>query len=488
MLQWERIRQSKGWRGISRSPEWAVDPWPPVHYPERESAAFSSNRIETTMGDQTGTELGRKGEEILQGQREFLFPCVGHLYQEPVVMVRGEGMKVWDASGREYLDFFSGILSTSLGHCHPRIVEAISEQARILGHTSTLYVTEPQVEAARLLADIAPGNLTKSFFSNSGSEAIDTAITLACIHTGRSEVIALRSGYHGRSTLATNLTGLSSWRPLPSSLPNIKHAIAPYPYRCRYDADCANECAEKCAQDLEDVILATTNGKPAAFLAETIQGAGGFIAPPPGYHGRAAEIIRGYGGVLIIDEVQAGFGRTGRWFGIEHWEVVPDIMVMAKGIAGGMPVGATITTEEIAGSWTSKTISTFGGNPVCMAAMAETLRVMKEENVPAIARDRGDQLRAGLLTLAEEFSWIGDVRGKGLMQAVEIVVDRASKDPDAARTSMMMEATKAEGLLLGKAGLRDNVIRFGPSLLVKADEVDDCLHRFRRACTAVDAP
>ncbi len=438
------------------------------------------------MNEPSTAETAGNSSEVIQGQKDFLFPCVGHLYKEPVVLVRGEGMNVWDADGREYLDFFSGILSTSLGHCHPRIVSAISDQAARLGHTSTLYVTEPQVEAARRLAEIAPGKLTKSFFSNSGTEAIDTAIMLACIHTGRSEVIALRSAYHGRSTLATNLTGLSSWRPLPSYLPNIKHTLAPYPYRCRFDAKCDEECAERCAMDLEEVILATTNGKPAAFLAETIQGAGGFIKPPRGYHQRVAEIIRGFGGLLIIDEVQAGFGRTGKWFGIQHWDVVPDIMVMAKGIAGGMPVGATITTEEIASSWTSKTISTFGGNPICMAAMAETLDVMMEEDVPSRAEARGAQLRKGLVALAEEFPWIGDVRGLGLMRAIELVKDHTTKEPDAHRTGALMEATKGEGLLVGKAGLRDNVIRFGPSLLVTEDEVEDCLHRLRRACSQVD--
>ncbi len=438
------------------------------------------------MDQSASAPTAQRSQEIFQGQRDHLFPCVGHLYKEPIVLVRGEGMKVWDAEGKEYLDFFSGILSTSLGHCHHRIVSAISDQAKELGHTSTLYVTEPQVEAARRLAEIAPGNLTKSFFSNSGTEAIDTAIMLACIHTGRSEVIALRSAYHGRSTLATNLTGLSSWRPLASALPSIKHAIAPYPYRCRFDADCENVCAEKCAQDLEEVILATTNGQPAAFLAETIQGAGGFVAPPPGYHQRVAEIIRGYGGLLIIDEVQAGFGRTGKWFGIEHWDVVPDIMVMAKGISGGMPVGATITTDEIAGSWTSKTISTFGGNPICMAAMAETLAVMVEEDVPANAELRGRQLQAGLQALAERFDWIGDIRGMGLMTAIELVQDRATKVADAERTAGLMEETKSEGLLLGKAGLRDNVLRFGPSLLVTEDEVEDCLQRLLRACTRID--
>lgn len=433
------------------------------------------------------TTTASRSQEIYQGQQEFLFPCLGHLYQEPIVMVRGEGMKVWDAEGKEYLDFFSGILSTSIGHCHPRLVSAVAEQAGKLGHTSTLYVTGPQVEAARRLAEIAPGKLKRTFFSNSGTEAIETAINLACIHTGASEVIALRSAYHGRSTLATNLTGITSWRPPPSSVANIKHTLAPYPYRCRFKTPCDESCAEKYAQDLEDVILSTTNGRPAAFIAETIQGVAGFVVPPPGYFQRVAEIIRGHGGVLIIDEVQAGFGRTGKWFGIEHWDVVPDIMVMAKGIAGGLPVGATITTDEIAASWTAKTISTFGGNPLCMAAMAATLDVMREEDAPGNAVARGSQLRAGLLALAEEFAWIGEVRGLGLMQAIELVKDRTTREPDTERTAAFLEATKAEGLLLGKAGVWDNVLRFGPSLLVTEAEVDDALRRARQACARVEA-
>ncbi|MFC1791281.1 aminotransferase class III-fold pyridoxal phosphate-dependent enzyme, partial [Gemmatimonadota bacterium] len=221
----------------------------------------------------TGARVSRS-QEIFQGQQEYIFPCVGHIYKEPVVMVEGEGVWVRDAEGKEFLDFFSGILSTSIGHCHPRLVSAVAEQAKKLGHTSTLYVTEPQIEAARRLAEIAPGNLKRCFFSNSGTEAIETAINLACIHTGQTEVIALRSAYHGRSTLATNLTGLSSWRPLPSFIANIKHTMAPYPYRCRFKTPCDESCAEEYARDLEEVILSTTNGKPAAFLAETIQGAG----------------------------------------------------------------------------------------------------------------------------------------------------------------------------------------------------------------------
>lgn len=434
----------------------------------------------------TNRSVGPRGQEIFQGQKDYIFPCVGHLYKEPVVLARGDGAKVWDAHGREYLDFFSGILTTSVGHCHPRMVEAITDQARTLGHTSTLYVTEPQVEAAIRLAAITPGNLNKVFFSNSGSEAIETAVNLACVATGRMEVIALRGGYHGRSTLATNLTGLSSWRPMASTMANIKHARAPYPYRCGHEGPCDESCAEEYARDLEEVIATTTNGRPAAFLAETIQGAGGYIVPPPTYFQRVAEIIRGVGGYLIIDEVQAGLGRTGRWFGIEHWDVVPDIMIMAKGIAGGMPVGATVTTDEIASKWAGKTISTFGGNPICMAAMAETLDIMRDEDVRGRALERGRQLRAGLDALAAKYPWIGEVRGMGLMQAVELVKDPGTKEPFPQRTGAFMEAAKDEGLLIGKAGLRDNVLRFGPSLLITEKEVADCLDRTARVCERLD--
>jgi 4-aminobutyrate aminotransferase-like enzyme len=428
-----------------------------------------------------------RSQEIFQAQQNYLFPCLMHYYEEPVVMMEGEGLWVRDAEGREYLDFFSGILTTSLGHCHPRVQKAMVDQAAKLGHTSTLYVTEPQIEAARRLAEIAPGNLTKSFFTNSGTEAIETAINLACIHTGRNEVIALRGSYHGRSTLATNLTGHASWRPLPSYVGNIKHTKAPYPYRCPFKSPCDEDCAEAFAQDLEEVILTTTNGQPAAFLAETIQGVGGYIVPPPGYFQRVAEIIRRYGGLLIIDEVQAGFGRTGEWFGIQHWGVEPDIMVMAKGIAGGLPVGATVTRSEIADSWRGKTISTFGGNPICMAAMAETLDVMREEDVPSIARERGARLRSGMETLAERYGWIGDVRGLGLMMGVELVKDRDTKEPAPELAMSFMEASKAQGILLGKAGHKDQVIRLAPALLVSEAEVDEALERIGRACATVDA-
>ena len=433
-----------------------------------------------------GVEHASRAGEVLAAQREVMFPALTPYYDEPIVLEEGRGSRVWDVDGREYLDAFGGILTTSLGHCHPRIVEAVREQAGKLGHTSTLYVTEPMIEAARRLAAIAPGGLARTFFSNSGSEAVETAIGLARAFTGRTEVIALRGAYHGRSAMTSTLTGHSSWRPIPSTQSGIAHALAPYPYRCPFGQPCDERCADAFARDLEETILTVTNGKPAAFIAETIQGVNGVVVPPPGYFQKAAEVIRRYGGVLISDEVQAGFGRTGgRWFGIEHWGVVPDIMVMAKGIAGGLPVGATIATEDVAAGWTGKTISTFGGNPIVMAGMVAALDVMVEEDVPSLATARGARLGKGLDALAKEHAWIGDVRGMGLMQGLELVEDRKSKTPSPKRAKALLEAAKVEGLLVGVGGLYGQVVRIGPSLLVSEAEVDEIVERLGRACARI---
>ncbi len=435
----------------------------------------------------TMTSPATDAAAIKAGHIEYLFPCVAPYYKDPIVLARGEGVWVTDAEGKEYLDLFSGILTTALGHCHPEVVERVREQIGTLGHTSTLYLTENQVEAARRLARIAPGGLQRTFFTNSGTEAVETAVMLACMYTGRSEVIALRHGYSGRSVLASNLTAHAAWRPLATSVPGIKHVTSPNPYRCPFRSPCDDSCVDAFARELEDVIQTTTNGKPAAFMAETIQGVGGYVVPPPGYFQRMSEIIRSYGGLFICDEVQAGFGRTGdHWFGIEHWGVEPDIMVMAKGIANGFPVGATITRDEIAAAWTAKTISTFGGNSVAMSAMVATNEVMVRENVPARAVERGRQLRAGLESMQRDHEWIGDVRGMGLMQAIELVEDGASKTPATAKARALLEATRAEGVLVGVGGLRGNVIRIGPSLLITEEEVAEGVARLARACTRVD--
>jgi 4-aminobutyrate aminotransferase-like enzyme len=420
---------------------------------------------------------------LIAEQREYLFPSVGTYYREPLVLEAGHGSWVRDADGREYLDFYGGVLTTSLGHCQPDVVRAVQEQVATLGHTSTLYVTAPQVEAARRLATITPGHgrLKRTFFTNSGTEAVETAVMLARVYTGRTEIVTLRHGYAGRTALGTELTAQSVWRPLPGLATGVRFAASPYHYRSRCGLPFA-ESADAFAAELEDVIATTTTGQPAAFLAEPIQGVGGIILPPPGYFEKAVEIIHRYGGVFIADEVQSGMGRTGRWFAIEHWGVEPDIMTLGKGVAGGYPVGATVATDEIAASFKARQFSTFGGNPVCMAAMCATLDVMVREDVPARAIVRGAQLRVGLDALAREHAWIGEVRGLGLMQALELVKDRESRTPDAARAQAVLEGARTEGLLLGAAGLWGNVVRLGPNLLVTEAEVSEALARLGRAC------
>jgi alanine-glyoxylate transaminase / (R)-3-amino-2-methylpropionate-pyruvate transaminase len=422
-------------------------------------------------------------EDLVETHRSVLFPWVKPYYADPVVMTEAKGVWVKNDAGATYLDLFAGILTTSIGHCHPEVVGRVQDQVAKLGHTSALYVTEGQIEVAKTLIGMAPGRLTKAAFTNSGTEAIETAITSAMRYTGRSEIIALRHSYSGRSILAANLTAHSPWRPLPSSVAGIKHARAPYLYRSPLGEGVSEaEQTKFFLDDLVEVIETTTTGRPAALLIESVMGVGGFIVPPRGYLEGAAEIIRSLGGVFISDEVQSGFGRTGtHWFGCQHAGVEPDIMVMAKGIASGFPVGATLATDEIADVWHGPSVSTYGGNPISMAATAATLDVMHREDVRTRSNERGAQLRAGLEALRAEYAWIGDVRGMGLMQALEIVTDPESKTPDAPRTRALMDAARDEHLLIGAGGLKGNVIRIGPSMLITEEEMDDALARLTRA-------
>lgn len=432
----------------------------------------------------TTSSVNRK--QVLADHEEYLFPCVSTLYKEPLLIAEASGITVIDEDGKEYLDFFGGVLTTSIGHCHPTVVERVQEQVARLGHTSTLYATENQTRVAKKIAQLAPGGLSQSFFTNSGSEAIETAIMLARAYTGRTEIVALRHGYSGRTALAHDVTAHSTWHTVPSSSAGITHAVAPYQYRCPFEGASQQECEDYFIQDLEDTIRTTTTGKPAAFLAETIMGVGGFIVPPPGYFKRAAELIRDVGGLFICDEVQAGWGRTGqKWFGIEHWGVTPDVMTMAKGIANGFPVGATTTTPEIAAGWKGKTFSTYGGNPISMAATEATIDVMMEEDVPTRSAVRGAQLRIALESLQANYDFIGDVRGMGLMQCLEIVEDPKTKKPAPELAALLVEEARSNGLLLGFGGLHGNVIRIGPPMLVSENEMAQALERLGVACAAI---
>jgi 4-aminobutyrate aminotransferase-like enzyme len=422
-----------------------------------------------------GKEITMDSKTVRQKHKDFLFPSVINYYSEPLVLERGQGAVVFDKDGHPYLDFFGGILTISLGHCHPAVTEQVISQLRRLQHTSTLYPNEAIVSLAETMSRITPSALRKSFFTNSGTEANETAILLARVYTSQQEIIALRHGYSGRSMLAMTLTAHSAWRALPTSIAGIKHAHSPYCYRCALGLSYP-ACDLRCARDLDELILTETTGRIAGFIAEPIQGVGGFIVPPKEYFQVAVEIIRRHGGVFICDEVQTGFGRTGeKMFGIEHFGVEPEIMTMAKGVANGFPMGVTITTDEIASSLKALTISTFGGNPVSCKAAQATIDVIEKEHIPKRASELGKRLRSGLEDLAKRHQVIGDVRGMGLMQALELVEDRKTKAPAPAHATQFLEKARSKGLLLGKGGLYGNVIRISPPMLVSEQEVDSAL-------------
>ncbi|MCB0546488.1 MAG: aspartate aminotransferase family protein [Phaeodactylibacter sp.] len=436
---------------------------------------------------ETGKITTTKKAEILDKQKKYLFPNHLLYYTEPLPLERGEGLYVWDVEGRKYLDFFGGILTTSVGHNRPEVTQAVQEQAGKLIHSSTLYPNEAHVNLAEKMAHLAPGRIQLSYFTTSGTDADETAVMLARTHTGNQEIIALRHGYSGRSAMGMSLTGHSPWRIGGTHILGIKHAINPYCYRCPLKLQYPS-CGMACAHDVEDVIRTTTSGRIAAFLAEPIQGVGGFITPPPEYFKIVAEIIRHFGGLFISDEVQTGFGRTGgKWFGIEHWEVEPDIMTMAKGIANGFPLGNTMTRPDIAASTTGAglTISTFGGNPVACAASLATMEVLEKEAGPQHVARVGKVLRTGLERLMEKHAFIGDVRGMGLMQGLEFVRDRKSKEPAPKATSHFMELCRNEGLLIGKGGLYGNVIRIAPPMTASIEDVEEALELMGRALTQV---
>ena len=427
--------------------------------------------------------MADKSAAVVAEYRENLLPATITYYEEPMAIARGLGSRVWDADGQEYLDLFGGILTVSIGHCNPRVNARIVEQTNTLQHISTLYATAPAGRLAKRLAEVAPGGLCRSFFTSSGTEADETAILLAQAYTKQTEIVALRHGYSGRSALAMSITAHAPWRVGPPAVPWIRHAHNAYCYRCPFHASYP-DCDLACARDVEELLQTTTGGRIAALLVEPIQGVGGFITPPPGYFELLEEIIRRHGGLFIADEVQTGWGRTGgKLFGIEHWDVQPDLMTSAKGMANGVPIGWTIATDEVAGALKGLTISTFGGNPVSCAAAEGTLDVILDDGLVDHAATMGDHLREGLLALQADFPCIGDVRGMGLMQAIEVVGE--NKAPDAATVARVFEETRRRRLLIGKGGLYGNVIRLTPMMNVTTDELDEALAALRGAFEAL---
>jgi 4-aminobutyrate aminotransferase-like enzyme len=416
-----------------------------------------------------------RSEEVVRKHKEFLWPAVTNFYKQPLVADRALMQHVWDLEGRKYLDFFGGILTVSVGHANPKITGPVKAQVDRLQHLSTLYPNEQIVALAEKVSQITPGALKSSFFTSSGTEANEAAILLARMATGSYDIVALRHAYSGGSSLTKSVTAQAPWRKSGIISVGISHAINPYCYRCPLGLKYP-DCEVACAKDVDNLIQTGTSGQIAAFIAEPIQGVGGFITPPPEYFKIVFKAVKKYGGLFISDEVQTGFGRTGKkWFGIEHWEVTPDIMTCAKGMANGAPIGATITTRELAASYQGLTISTFGGNPVTSVAARATIEFIEEEKLLENAHTMGSYFRGKLEELQEKYPVIGDVRGKGLMLGLELVKDRQTKEPAPEATNQLLERTREHGLLIGKGGLYGNVIRLSPMLNIGKTDVDEAV-------------
>ena len=430
--------------------------------------------------------MARTPEELVKAKQEYVLPCVKHYYERPMNLVSGSMQFLKDSTGREYLDFFAGILSVNSGHSNPEINARVHGQIDKLQHVSTVYLIEPMIELAEELARTTPGDLKKSFFCNSGTEAIDTALLTAKMFTQREDVIALRHSYHGRSHIAIGVSGQSTWRVPVATMGNVHFTANGYCYRCPFNLTYPS-CDVRCARDIEGVIQSSTTGRIAAFLAEPIQGVGGFVTPPLEFFPIVYEIVKKYGGVTISDEVQGAWGRTGtHMFSIQHWGVQPDMMVFAKGMANGYAIGAFIAKAEVADAYTGPNISTFGGNPISMTAALANLDYIRKHDLIGNAERMGRILQDGLSELQAKHPLIGEFRGKGLMIGVELVKDRKTKEPAAAEAVRVMELMKDDGVLVGRGGYFNNVLRLTPPLIIGKDDVQRALGALDRALAAVE--
>jgi alanine-glyoxylate transaminase/(R)-3-amino-2-methylpropionate-pyruvate transaminase len=416
---------------------------------------------------------GPSAETVLALRQQHLNPGILLYYKQPIMIVEGKMQFVWDHTGKRYLDGLGGIVTVSVGHCHPHVVAAANRQNAMLQHATTLYLHPNIAEYAAKLASKMPGDLKVCYFVNSGSEANDLALLMARLYSGNYDIIALRNAYHGGNASGMGVTANSAWKfNVPHSF-GFHHALAPYPYRGLHGYD-DSDAGRKYADDVKQVIDYTTPGKVAAFIAESIQGVGGFVVFPDGYLKQAYAHVRAAGGVCIADEVQTGFGRTGTHFwGFETQGVIPDIVTMAKGIGNGAPLAAVVTTPKIAAMLAQKThFNTFGGNPVVCAIGKAVLEVIERENLQANSLELGRYIIAGLEKLKATHKVIGDVRGKGLLLGIEFVKDRATKEPAKEACAQVVENARELGLLLGKGGLWAQTVRFAPPMNITRADAD----------------
>jgi alanine-glyoxylate transaminase / (R)-3-amino-2-methylpropionate-pyruvate transaminase len=428
-------------------------------------------------------------EEIVNIRKQHMLPSVTHWYRKPLHVAKASMQWVWDVEGNKYLDAFGAIVTISAGHNHPRIkqrMKAWCGEDRPQ-HTTVFYITEPVAELAAKMTALAPGELKRAFFTNSGSESNELAILLARQYTRRHEIVALKHAYHGGTSGTLSLVAQHTWKWGGPGLSGVVHAAQPNCYRCPFRASPGN-CALECADDVEETIKTTTTGEIAGMIAEPIQGVGGFIVPPKEYFPRVHSIVKKYGGIYISDEVQTGVGRTGNhWFGVLHNGITPDMITMAKGLGNGASIGGLLTTDAIAESMRGKVhFNTFAGNPWATMQAAETLAIIEDDGMMTKAPALGDIIMSGLREVQKSSVIIGDVRGRGLMIGVELVKDRKTKAYAPDETLEVMEEARARGLLIGKGGLYGNVIRITPPMCIDESNAREIVRLFGEAVHATE--
>lgn len=412
----------------------------------------------------------RRNTPLTERHRAVLPRWMTLYYDEPIALVRGVGRTVWDNEGREYLDFFGGILTTMTGHAVPEVIEAIRDQAAKMVHASTLYLIESQIELAEKIAELSGIPNAKVFLANSGSEANDAALMMATVYRRSNHVLAMRHSYHGRSFATVPVTGNSFWSVSPLSPFKVSYVHGSYRYRSPFrDLDDQAYMAA-CVDDLRSMIEVSASGDIACFLAEPILGVGGFALPPDGLFGRFKDVLDERGVLYISDEVQTGWGRLGEHFwGFEAHGVAPDLVTFAKGLGNGLAIGGVVGRGEVIDCFAANSISTFGGNPLATRAALANLAYLEKHRLQDNARIQGATLMAGLQALQQRYEFIGEVRGKGLMIGLELV-DPADSSPAKDKARRLLEETKKRGLLVGMGGFYGNVIRIAPPLSVTTEE------------------
>ncbi len=445
-------------------------------------------RMDSKLIDLQTDIPGPKAKTYVARDQEAVSPSYTRSY--PFVMARGEGSLAWDVDGNRYIDFNAGLAVVATGHAHPKVVEAIQQQAAKFVHMAgTDFYYAVQIELAEKLNSLVPGDAPKQvFFTNSGAEAVEAALKLARYHTGRPQILAFLGAFHGRTMGAVSLTAskVVQRRGFAPLVPGVTHIPYGYCYRCAYNLE-YRSCGLFCLDYIESTLFKqlVPADEVAAIFVEPIQGEGGYVVPPPGYHARLKELAERHGILFVADEIQMGMGRTGKWFSIEHWDIVPDITLIAKGIASGMPLGAMVAKRELMDWPFGAHGTTFGGNPVSCAAASATIQVIEEEGLVENAATAGKRLLNAAKEMQRRHPTIGDVRGMGLIVGLELVEDGDTKEPAGRLRDEVVKRAFKKGLLI--LGCGPSTVRFMPALTVDAETVDEALSIFEEALTETEA-